>query len=1204
MLPLLCLAGVPKGYYDRAEGKKKAELKAAMREIIGKANVLAYGSGAGRTWTGFYTTDRDPATNEVIDRYSNDHRYFPASASASSASAVSGMNIEHSFPKSWWGGTENQAYKDLFNLMPCEVNINSSKSNYAMGRVTNAKVNNGCTKVGTGTTNAGTTKSLWEPADRWKGDFARDYFYMVTAYSDLTWSGEGLTMLENNHWPTMQKWAYTLLLQWAKDDPVDEIEIKRNDAVYSIQGNRNPFVDYPGLGEYIWGDSIDYAFSFAHENENENPSTDSGQAPEIPEDFALMLDAPLTDGLGDFYTCTADGDRGNLWASQQTYGAKADAYRAAVKANDEYLLVDLDLESCARAILTFEHATGYNTTRSVAGTWCQVLITDDYDGVPEDAGWEALSATFPKLPTSTFSSFVSSGQIDLDAWCGRQVTLAFRFQSTSQAAYCWEVRNVKVHVLHSPEGEASYIHRTEGLAGTELKAALHDIIQPERVLGYGGGAGKTWSGFWQTDQMENLQVRDRYSNVVRYLNPDLSAVSDMNIEHIWANSWWGHTVNNAYCDLFNLYPADATANGRKSNNPIGVVDGKVAYDNGVTKVGKSSSYRADSLITAWEPADEWKGDFARTYFYMATCYSHMTSLWTTTEGLLTVDPASPLLMRPWVYNLMLRWADDDPVDAIEQERNEAIYGIQGNRNPFVDHPDLADYIWGEKTGVQYYSTPQHGPELFEPEAQRCIDLGLQPLSRPFSARLQVRGRGLTDGLAIGVDNTAYKFSQDRLDAAQLQSGTDVAFSVQPSREGTYTATLTLQGSGYVQRTPLTVTFVDGIPAYPATDIVCSVSSRHFTANWMDYIPGCTYTLSVYTRSLDGGEIPLATYTTTAVSQKVTGNLTPGTTYYYRVSTEEDGRTVTSNEVSVTMPEITPVFTVSSYEVNLTATPGNPSAAVLETITAIAVPQYVMTVNTAAPFQVSQDGETWQEKLVLSGQSPTFYVRFAGAQAEGEYAGEVTVSCEGLEDRIISVSCSVDQDKAFFEDFETGSKASYAVGDVICSAASWQLSNALIAADDNASDKRCVRMNNKNSTTPAHVMMLDDKVGGCDSLWFEAGCYGSDTGCRMSVSYSTDGGRTWQKVVSGLTLTGMQRYGYRIDREGDIRLRFENDNTTSKKRINLDNIQMSDFLDPDAIRPVRATDDEDGARCYDLSGRQVDSGSKGIILRQGQKRLQR
>lgn len=247
-------AQAPKGYYDQANGKKKEALKAAMKDIIGKANVLGYGSGAGKTWEGFYETDRYDG-NKCRDRYSNGTFYF-----TNKGAVPAGLNIEHSFPKSWWGGTQNQAYKDLFNLMPSESKINSSKGNFAMGVVTSATTDNGCTKVGKG--KAGNKDaSLWEPADKWKGDFARSYMYMATSYSNLTFSGEGLTMLENNNWPTLQKWAYELLVKWNRQDPVDQIERDRNEAVYKIQGNRNPFVDFPNLCEYIWGDSIDYAFS-------------------------------------------------------------------------------------------------------------------------------------------------------------------------------------------------------------------------------------------------------------------------------------------------------------------------------------------------------------------------------------------------------------------------------------------------------------------------------------------------------------------------------------------------------------------------------------------------------------------------------------------------------------------------------------------------------------------------------------------------------------------------------------------------------------------------------------------------------------------------------------------------------------------------------------------------------------------------------
>ena len=758
--------------------------------------------------------------------------------------------------------------------------------------------------------------------------------------------------------------------------------------------------------------------------------------------------------------------------------------------------------------------------------------------------------------------------------------------------------------------QEQYYRKAEGLRGTQLKEALHDLIQPSYVLAYGGGVGKTWTGFWYTDQMENMQVRDRYSNVVRYLNPDMSAVSNMNIEHIWANSWWGHIKNNAYCDLFNLYPADATANGRKSNNPIGIVDGTVSYTNGVTKVGKSSSYRADSLITAWEPADQWKGDFARTYFYMATCYSHMTSLWTTTEGLLTVDPNSPLLMRPWVYNLMLEWAEADPLDEIEQQRCDAIYEIQGNRNPFVDYPELCYYIWGNKSDEQFYCSEEHGAEIFVPVASEEIDFGLHPLSRPFSAKVQVRGRGLNEGASLAVTDEYFSIGKATLSANEIHEGTDVSISVTPTEEGTYTTMLLLEGSGYVQQTPLTVSFVDGIPAYPATDVVCAVSSRRFNANWMNYQPDATYTLNVYTKDANGQPKAFGTYTTTDTTYQVK-NVQASTTYYYKVSIIKDGQpTINSNEVKVEMPEVAPVFSVSTEDIAFTATPGKPSAPAQVSVTAMAVPKYVMEVSTSAPFEISSDGETWSQELTLKGQNVSFFIRFGGGIEEGDYEGEVIVSTEGMDDKVISVSCNVDATKSFFEDFETGTKGGYAAAEVTCNAATWEMSNALLAGDDNALDKKCVRMKGyvktgSTITTPAHIMMTTDKVNGCDSLWFYAGSYGNDTGVKMTVSYSIDAGKTWTNVVTSLPVGEMKRYGYKINMDGNIRLKFESENT-GNKRVNLDNIQMSDWEDPTSIQDLKVSKDlkDLNDSMYDLSGRKVmNRKSAGpVIVEQGKKTL--
>ena len=192
------LAQIPEGYYSSLKGKKGAELKTAIHDIIKKANVLEYGSGNRNTWWGFWSTDRNE-NGYFIDRYSSEKEWVK---STSQGAAGAGMNIEHSFPKSWWGGAKSQAYKDLYNLMPCEGKINSTKSNYPMGIVVSGDKGNGWTKVGKGTDG----KWYWEPADPWKGDFARGYMYMATAYQDYTWKGtQALQILQQGAYPTLQK---------------------------------------------------------------------------------------------------------------------------------------------------------------------------------------------------------------------------------------------------------------------------------------------------------------------------------------------------------------------------------------------------------------------------------------------------------------------------------------------------------------------------------------------------------------------------------------------------------------------------------------------------------------------------------------------------------------------------------------------------------------------------------------------------------------------------------------------------------------------------------------------------------------------------------------------------------------------------------------------------------------------------------------
>ena len=234
-------ADIPVGYYNAIDGKTTEELKSAIQSVIRNHTQLTYNS----LWGHFRSTDMYPDGVYYWDMYSDIKR-----------TSTGGMNREHSFPKSWWGGTQNEAYTDINHLYPSDGDANMKKSNSPLGIVNPAYTtfDNGVSKVGNPLAGYGGGSSVvFEPDDRYKGDFARTYFYMVTMYQDYTWKTNYAWMLEQDLYPTLKPWAYNMLLEWSRNDPVSQKEIDRNEAVYRIQKNRNPFIDFPGLEEYIWG---------------------------------------------------------------------------------------------------------------------------------------------------------------------------------------------------------------------------------------------------------------------------------------------------------------------------------------------------------------------------------------------------------------------------------------------------------------------------------------------------------------------------------------------------------------------------------------------------------------------------------------------------------------------------------------------------------------------------------------------------------------------------------------------------------------------------------------------------------------------------------------------------------------------------------------------------------------------------------------
>jgi len=255
---------IPANYYDAIQGKQDSVLKSQLSLIVRGGERYEYGANqyhtssnppewqkgdlkAYGTWQALPLTDMHP-DGIVWDMYSNCVRYYPNKLGESGCS----LNIEHCLPKSWWGGAVNEAYKDLYNLNPSDQRANGQKSNYAPGHVKQGdKFDNGSFRMDS------KNKSVygyicWEPEAQYRGDFARAYFYMATAYEYLEWTAYP-DYISNASYLMFSDSIQQVLLDWHRADPVSDKERCRMDRISDIQHNRNPFIDYPELVEYIWG---------------------------------------------------------------------------------------------------------------------------------------------------------------------------------------------------------------------------------------------------------------------------------------------------------------------------------------------------------------------------------------------------------------------------------------------------------------------------------------------------------------------------------------------------------------------------------------------------------------------------------------------------------------------------------------------------------------------------------------------------------------------------------------------------------------------------------------------------------------------------------------------------------------------------------------------------------------------------------------
>lgn len=240
-----------------------------------------------------------------------------------------------------------------------------------------------------------------------------------------------------------------------------------------------------------------------------------------------------------------------------------------------------------------------------------------------------------------------------------------------------------------PQG---YYDGTEGLTGNALKAALHNIIKNDNHTSYSG----LWSAYQQTDKKPNGKVWDIYSDVPNGTPPyEFTFVTDQcgnyggegdcyNREHLWAQSWTNDNSTHK-TDLHHVYPTDGYVNNRRGNYAFGEVGNASWTSQNGGKLGPNTVSGFSG--TVFEPIDDYKGDIARALMYVSVRYYQEDNSWSTS------DMTNKSVIKNWAMTMLLRWHEEDPVDEKEINRNNKVYNIQGNRNPFVDYPEFAPMIW-------------------------------------------------------------------------------------------------------------------------------------------------------------------------------------------------------------------------------------------------------------------------------------------------------------------------------------------------------------------------------------------------------------------------------------------------------------------------------------------------------------------------------
>lgn len=702
---------------------------------------------------------------------------------------------------------------------------------------------------------------------------------------------------------------------------------------------------------------------------------------------------------------------------------------------------------------------------------------------------------------------------------------------------------------------SGYYNKCEGKGGQALIEALQETLEAgSGDMGYNG----LWSVYLQSDVRPDGSIWDMYSNVKWKPKTDqcgsYSSVGDCyNREHTVPQSKF-HEHAPMKSDAHHVFPTDGKVNGIRSNYPHGeCANGNKVPSPGLGRLGKST-YPGFSG-TVFEPDDEYKGDFARAYFYMAARYNYLIDDWDYEMFNHTTYPA----FTPWAQSMLMKWHKQDPVSQKEIDRNEAIYAsVQHNRNPFVDYPEMADYIWGDKTSQAWTSSQQSDPEILTPADGSTLTFAAITVGGQASLSFTVKAKNLSEAVALtvsGANSSEFTLSASTVSAADAcsASGKDVTVTWTSATVGDCAATLTLSSGGAKSEVALKGTAYESVHAMDAQE----VTETSFVAVWSyagDEDANGNYTVKCWPAS-GSEDAPLVSEAVKAKAcQALISGLEPATAYSYRVLSSHHKSNIVNFTTSAPMPSIQLICPGDIY---IEAKPGQASEPVEIGVEADNIDGEI-TIAVRAPFGVGTDKQTYGQTVKLAEGEDRFYL-IVDSEEEGEFTSSITASWADYVNDETTVTAKVSSYEGVYEDFDSDAEGcdTYLGCTYHGRNADWRLTDAGIWASDASSahsGSHCVRM---GKGSESKIEMVADKSHGIGavSLWASKWTE-KEADATFVVETSADGGATWQQVGQGV-VDGMdyKQFTFEANKEGNQRLRVRQ---TKGARFMIDDIDLTGY----------------------------------------------